>query len=98
MPSLKQTLLQMGKLQGLTEAKVKEAVKKRTGKDLEALNASEISTLVQAMARKMSSAETTRPKRSRPPAGQGQGPVQSSNKASAAPATPPASNQPADQG
>ena len=51
-PSLRESILHLGRAQGLSDAKLKDAVKKRTGKDMEALSAPELAGLLKAMARK----------------------------------------------
>ncbi|MBI4313128.1 MAG: hypothetical protein HY681_15335 [Chloroflexi bacterium] len=56
LPSLKDSLLHLAKAQGLTEPKLLDAVKKKTGKALEALAAPELANLLQAMARKQAAA------------------------------------------
>ena len=57
-PSLRESILHLGRAQGLSDAKLREAVKKRTGKELDTLPASELAPLVQAMTRKATSRRT----------------------------------------
>jgi len=54
--SLRESILQLGRAQGLSDAKLKDAVKKRTGKDMEALPAPELAGLLKAMVRKQATA------------------------------------------
>jgi DNA recombination protein Rad52 len=51
-PALREGLLELGKAQGLTDQRLRDAVRKKTGKDLEALSALEIAPLMKAMAAK----------------------------------------------
>ena len=52
-PSLRQTLVDLGVTQGFDERQVREAVRSRTGRDLDELPASELTPLVEGAARKM---------------------------------------------
>ena len=52
-PSLRRTLVGLGRSQGFDEGRVREAVRSRTGKDLDDLPVSELSSLIEAMARKL---------------------------------------------
>lgn len=63
LPALKDTLLQMGKAQGLGEQQLLDAVRKKTGKALDALTGPEVAALVQAMSRKLSTAASGKPPR-----------------------------------
>jgi recombination DNA repair RAD52 pathway protein len=58
---LKETLAHLGKAQGFTEERLRQAVKQKTGKALDALSASEVATLLQALARRSSPKTTSRP-------------------------------------
>ncbi len=60
-PALRESVLHLGKAQGLDEAKLRDAVKKRTGKDLNALSASDLAGLIQAMTRKQASSSNNGP-------------------------------------
>ena len=55
-PSLRQTLVDLGVTQGFDEGQVREAVKSKTGRDLDELPASELTPLVEGAARKMQQA------------------------------------------
>ena len=52
-PSLRSTLIGLGAMQGFDEKQVRAAVKGKTGKDLEAVSASELTPLVQGATRKL---------------------------------------------
>ena len=52
-PALRESLQELGKALGLTGERLREAVRKRTGKDMESLSAPELAPLVRAMARKV---------------------------------------------
>ena len=52
-PSLRATLIDLGAMQGFDEKQVRAAVKGKTGKDLEAVSASELTPLVQGATRKL---------------------------------------------
>ncbi len=52
-PSLRQTLLELGMIQGFDEEKVRAAVKSKTGKELDELPASEVGTLLEATVKRM---------------------------------------------
>ena len=55
-PALRKTLLDLGVTQGFDEERVRAAVKKQTGKDLDDLPASELTPLVERAARKVQEA------------------------------------------
>ena len=57
-PSLRRTIVELGRKQGFDEGQVRDAVRSRTGKDLEDLPASELSNLIEAMARKLQVSNT----------------------------------------
>ncbi len=57
-PSLRKTLVDLGQCRGFDEAKVRSAVRERTGHDLDELPVATLTTLVEAAAR--SSSRTTR--------------------------------------
>ena len=52
-PSLRATLIDLGAMQGFDEKQVRAAVKGKTGKNLEAVSASELTPLVQGATRKL---------------------------------------------
>ena len=52
-PSLRQTLVDLGQCRGFGEAKVRSAVRERTGRDLDELPAATLTPLVEAAARKL---------------------------------------------
>ena len=52
-PSLRRTIVELGRKQGFDEGQVRDAVRSRTGKDLDELPASELSSLIEAMAQKL---------------------------------------------
>ncbi len=52
-PSLRQTLVALGERRGFGEAKVRAAVRERTGRDLDELPAATLTPLVEAAARKL---------------------------------------------
>ncbi len=52
-PSLRATLLHLGAMQGIDESRVREAVKAKTGRDLDELPASELTPLVEAATNKL---------------------------------------------
>ena len=52
-PSLRATLIDLGAMQGFDEKQVRAAVKGKTGKDLEAVSASELTPLVQGATHKL---------------------------------------------
>ena len=54
-PSLRRTLVGLGRSQGFDEGRVRGAVRSRTGKDIDDLPVSELSNLIEAMARKLQS-------------------------------------------
>ena len=57
-PSLRRTLVELGRKQGFDDGQVRDAVRSRTGKDLDELPASELSNLIEAMARKLQASNT----------------------------------------
>ncbi len=56
-PSLRRTIVSLGRKQGFDEGQVRDAVRSRTGKNLDEASVSELTSLVEAMARKLQSAE-----------------------------------------
>ena len=52
-PSLRKTLIDLGQCRGFGEAKVRSAVRERTGRDLDELPSSTLTPLVEAAARKL---------------------------------------------
>ena len=52
-PSLRKTLIDLGQCRGFGEAKVRSAVRQRTGRDLDELPAATLTPLVEAAARKL---------------------------------------------
>ena len=52
-PSLRRTIVELGRKQGFDEGQVRDAVRSRTGKDLDELPVSEVTSLIEAMARKL---------------------------------------------
>ena len=56
-PALRRTIVELGRKQGFNEGQVRDAVRSRTGKDLEELPASDLTSLLDAMARKLQSSE-----------------------------------------
>ena len=54
-PSLRRTIVSLGRKQGFDEGQVRDAVRSRTGKDLEELPVAEVTSLIEAMARKLQS-------------------------------------------
>ena len=57
-PALRRTILSLGRKQGFDEDQVRDAVRSRAGGDLDELPVSELTNLVEAMARKLQSSET----------------------------------------
>ena len=55
-PSLRQTILDLGKTQGFDEKQVREAVKRKMGRDMDQLTAEELTTLLEAAVSKMQEA------------------------------------------
>ena len=53
MPALRKRLIEIAVEQGFDEEGVRTAVKNKTGKDLDALDASELAPLVEAAAKKL---------------------------------------------
>ena len=56
-PALRRTIVSLGRKQGFDEGQVRDAVRSRTGKDLDEASASELTNLVEAMAQKLQSSE-----------------------------------------
>ena len=52
-PSLRRTIVELGRKQGFDEGQVRDAVRSRTGKDLDELPVSEVTSLLESMARKL---------------------------------------------
>ena len=52
-PSLRRTMVELGRKQGFDEGQVRDAVRSRTGKDLDELAVSEVTSLLESMARKL---------------------------------------------
>ena len=52
-PSLRKTLVDLGQCRGFDEAKVRSAVRERTGRDLDELPVASLTPLVEAAARKL---------------------------------------------
>ena len=57
-PSLRRTIVELGRKQGFDEGQVRDAVRSRTGKDLDELPVSEVTSLLEAMARKLQTSNT----------------------------------------
>ena len=51
-PRLRRTIVELGRKQGFEELQVRDAVRQRTGEELDDLPVSELTTLIEAMARK----------------------------------------------
>ena len=56
-PALRRTIVSLGRKQGFDEAQVRDAVRSRSGGDLDELPVSELTSLIEAMARKLQSSE-----------------------------------------
>ena len=52
-PSLRQTILDLGKSQGFDEKQIRDAVKKKMGRDMDRLSAEELTTLLDAAVSKL---------------------------------------------
>ncbi len=52
-PRLRRTIVELGRKQGFDESKVRDAVRQRTGEELDDLPVSGLTTLVEAMANKL---------------------------------------------
>ncbi len=52
-PALRRTIVELGRKQGFDEGQVRDAVRSRIGKDLDELPVSEVTSLLEAMARKL---------------------------------------------
>ncbi len=56
-PALRRTIVSLGRKQGFDEGQVRDAVRSRSGGDLDELPVSELTSLIEAMARKLQSSE-----------------------------------------
>ncbi len=56
-PALRRTIVSLGRKQGFDEGQVRDAVRSRTGQDLDEVPVSELTSLLEAMARKLQSSE-----------------------------------------
>ncbi len=56
-PALRRTIVSLGRKQGFDESQVRDAVRSRTGGDLDELPVSELTSLMESMARKLQSSE-----------------------------------------
>ncbi len=56
-PALRRTIVSLGRKQGFDEGQVRDAVRSRAGGDLDELPVSELTSLIEAMARKLQSSE-----------------------------------------
>ncbi|MXY72596.1 MAG: hypothetical protein F4Y97_06095 [Dehalococcoidia bacterium] len=54
-PALRRTIVELGRKQGFDEAQVRDAVRSRTGQELDEVPVSELTNLLEAMARKLQS-------------------------------------------
>ena len=62
-PALRRTIVELGRKQGFDESQVRDAVRSRTGKDLDELPVAEVTSLLESMARKLqTSTEEDEPK------------------------------------
>ena len=52
-PALRRTIVELGRKQGFDEAQVRDAVRSRTGQELDEVPVSELTNLLEAMARKL---------------------------------------------
>ena len=52
-PALRRTMVELGRKQGFDEGQVRDAVRSRTGKDLDELPIAEVTSLLESMARKL---------------------------------------------
>ena len=57
-PSLRRTIVELGRKQGFDEGQVRDAVRSRTGKDLDELPVAEVTNLLESMARKLQTSNT----------------------------------------
>ncbi|MCY3505373.1 MAG: Rad52/Rad22 family DNA repair protein [Chloroflexi bacterium] len=57
-PGLRRTIVSLGRKQGFDEGQVRDAVRTRTGRELDEVPVSELTNLLEAMARKLQSSET----------------------------------------
>ena len=56
-PALRRTIVSLGRKQGFDEGQVRDAVRTRTGQDLDEVPVSELTNLIEAMARKLQSSD-----------------------------------------
>ncbi|MDE2934601.1 MAG: Rad52/Rad22 family DNA repair protein [Chloroflexota bacterium] len=56
-PALRRTIVSLGRKQGFDEGQVRDAVRSRTGRDLDEVPVSELTSLIEAMARKLQSSD-----------------------------------------
>ena len=56
-PALRRTIVSLGRKQGFDEGQVRDAVRTRTGQDLDEVPVSELTNLLEAMARKLQSSD-----------------------------------------
>ncbi len=56
-PALRRTIVELGRKQGFDEAQVRDAVRSRTGQELDEVPVSELTNLLEAMARKLQSSD-----------------------------------------
>ena len=56
-PALRRTIVSLGRKQGFDEGQVRDAVRSRTGRELDEVPVSELTSLLEAMARKVQSSE-----------------------------------------
>ena len=56
-PALRRTIVSLGRKQGFDEGQVRDAVRSRTGQDLDEVPVSELTSLLEAIARKLQSSE-----------------------------------------
>lgn len=56
-PGLRRTIVSLGRKQGFDEGQVRDAVRSRTGQDLDEVPISELTSLLESMARKLQSSE-----------------------------------------
>ena len=52
-PALRRTIVSLGRKQGFDEGQVRDAVRSRTGRDLDEVPVSELTSLLESMARKL---------------------------------------------
>ncbi len=56
-PALRRTIVSLGRKQGFDEGQVRDAVRSRTGREIDELPVSELTSLIEAMAQKLQSSE-----------------------------------------